>query len=141
MKTTIYDCVVLELPKVENIAGSITPINSNINIPFDIERTFYLYDIPGGQVRGGHAHKGNNQIIVAASGSFDVSLDDGINRKVIRLNRPYHGLYIPYMIWNELSNFSAGAICLVLASHHFEEAEYIRDYDNFVELRKQKYNE
>lgn len=133
--TTVYDCSILELPKVENPAGSITPINSGIDVPFDIARVYYLYDVPGGATRGGHAHKGLEQLIVAASGSFDVILDDGTNRRTMHLNRPYLGLLMPRMIWRELVNFSSGGICLVLASLKYDPSDYIRDYQQFVALK------
>jgi len=134
-KTTIYDCTVIELPKINNRAGNITPIDSFINIPFEIARVYYLYDIPGGENRGGHAHKKLQQLVVAASGSFDILLDDGVNRKIVNLNRPYYGLHIVPRIWREILNFSSGAICLVLASTKYNEADYIR---NYFELKKYK---
>lgn len=130
-KRSIYNCVVKELPKIHNRAGNITPLTANIHIPFDIERVYYLYDVPGGSVRGGHAHRELEQLLVAASGSFDVLLDDGINKKIVNLNRPYFGLYVTPGIWRELLNFSSGAICIVLASKKFSESDYIRDYDEF----------
>jgi dTDP-4-dehydrorhamnose 3,5-epimerase-like enzyme len=103
-----------------------------MDIPFDVKRLYYLYDVPGGAERGGHAHKGLHQLIVAASGSFDVVLDDGKNRKVVELNRPYYGLYVIPGIWRELINFSSGAICLVLASEKYNIDDYIRDYEEFL---------
>jgi hypothetical protein len=130
--STIYDCSVIELPRIQSPSGSITPVYGRVHVPFDIARIYYLYDIPGGETRGGHAHKALQQLIVAASGSFDVLLDDGINRKVVNLNRPYYGLYLPNMIWRELLNFSSGGVCLVLASDVYDEADYYRDYDTFV---------
>jgi len=133
--TTVYDCSILELPKIENPAGSITPINSQVNIPFSIARVYYLYDVPGGATRGGHAHKALKQLIVAASGSFDVILDDGLNKRTVHLNRPYIGLLLPRMIWRELVNFSSGGICLVLASEKYDPEDYIRDHRKFVELK------
>lgn len=129
--STIYDCSVIQLPKIHSISGNITPIYENVHIPFEIARVYYLYDIPGGETRGGHAHKNLQQLIVAASGSFDVLLDDGINKKVVNLNRPYMGLYMPNMIWRELLNFSSGGICLVLASGVYDEGDYFRDYQEF----------
>lgn len=135
IKTTIYDCSVLELPKIHNRAGNITPIENNKNIPFEIKRVYYLYDVPGGESRGGHAHKHLQQLLVAASGSFDILVDDGNNKKVINLNRPYYGLHIVPGIWRELMNFSSGAICLVLASHIYDPCDYIRDYSEFQKLR------
>jgi hypothetical protein len=134
--STIYDCSILALPKIHNRAGNITPINCGIDLPFDIKRIYYLYDIPGGGTRGGHAHKNLQQLIVAASGSFDVIIDDGINRKVVNLNRPYFGLHLIPGIWRELVNFSSGAVCLVLASDKYDESDYIRDYGDFRIFRK-----
>jgi hypothetical protein len=130
--TTIYDCSVIELPRIHSLSGNITPVYGGLHIPFDIARVYYLYDIPGGETRGGHAHRQLQQLIVAASGSFDVLLDDGNNRKVVNLNRPYFGLYLPRLIWRELLNFSSGGICLVLASEVYDEADYYRDYEEFV---------
>jgi hypothetical protein len=129
---TIYDCSVIELPRIHSLSGNITPVYGGLHIPFDIARVYYLYDIPGGETRGGHAHRRLQQLIVAASGSFDVLLDDGVNRKVVNLNRPYFGLYLPHLIWRELLNFSSGGICLVLASEFYDESDYYRDYDEFV---------
>jgi hypothetical protein len=129
--SSVYDCSIVELPRINSPSGSLTPICSRKQISFDIARVYYLYDIPGGETRGGHAHRDLHQLIVAASGSFDVLLDDGINRRVMHLNRPYFGLYMPNMIWRELINFSSGGICLVLASHVYDEADYFRDYEEF----------
>lgn len=138
--TTVYDCTVLELPKLENAAGNITPINSGINVPFEISRVYYLYDVPGGASRGGHAHKELEQLIVAASGSFDVILDDGLNRRTIHLNRPYFGLLMPRLIWRELVNFSSGGICLVLASQIYCPDDYIRDHDELIRVKEMATN-
>lgn len=135
INSTIYNCNVVELPKVHNPAGNITAINANYNIPFDIQRIYYLYDVPGGENRGGHAHKELKQLLVAASGSFDVVLDDGINKKTVSLNRPYIGLTIVPGIWRELQNFSSGSICLVLASHKYDENDYIRNYSDFKKYK------
>ena len=134
-KSTVHDCSIIELPKIHNRAGNITPIENFINIPFKIKRIYYLYDIPGGEERGGHAHKNLRQLIVAASGSFDVLLDDGINRKIVHLNRPYFGLLMPNLIWRELMNFSSGSICLVLASHRYNEKDYLRNYKDFLKFK------
>ena len=130
-KTSIYDCCVIELNKVHNRSGNITAIEGNIDIPFYVERVYYLYDVPGGAERGGHAHRNLQQLIVAASGCFDVVVDDGKNRKVVELNRPYYGLHIVPGIWREIINFSSGAICLVLASDKYDKEDYIREYINF----------
>jgi hypothetical protein len=135
-QTTVYDCSILELPKIENPAGCITAINSGLNVPFDIARVYYLYDVPGGASRGGHAHKQLEQLIVAASGSFDVILDDGMNKRTVHLNRPYYGLLLPRMIWRELVNFSSGGICLVLASQKYDVSDYIRNHEDFIMKEK-----
>jgi len=134
--SNIFSCSVLTLPKVHNRAGNITALNNSIDIPFDVHRVFYLYDIPGGESRGGHAHKELHQLIIAVSGSFDITVDDGKNRKTISLNRPYYGLHVMPGIWNELSNFSSGAICLVLASNIYDENDYIRNYPDFISWKK-----
>jgi len=135
MKNTVYDCSIVKLPKLHNPAGNITTIENQIHAPFDIKRVYYLYDLPGGSERGGHVHRELQQLIVAASGSFDVLLDDGKNKKTYNLNRPYFGLYVVPGIWRELANFSSGAICLVLASHCYDEADYIREYDVFKKIK------
>lgn len=127
----VYDCSLMELTRISSPNGSLTPVSGGVNLPFQIERVYYLYDIPGGEARGGHAHRHLHQLIVAASGSFDILLDDGINRRTVHLNRPYYGLYLTNMIWRELLNFSSGGICLVLASARFDEADYFREYEEF----------
>lgn len=132
IKNTIYNCGIIRLPKVNNRAGNITALENNITVPFEVKRVYYLYDIPGGEGRGGHAHKELQQFLIAVSGAFDVMLDDGINKKVIHLDRPYLGLHIVPGIWRELSNFSSGSICLVLASHKYNEKDYIRQYEDFT---------
>ncbi|MDZ4844798.1 MAG: FdtA/QdtA family cupin domain-containing protein [Chitinophagales bacterium] len=129
--SSIYNCNVLQLPQIHNRAGNITTLNNGIDIPFAVRRVYYLYDVPGGETRGGHAHKKLHQLIIAASGSFDVILDDGKNRKVVNLNRPNFGLYVIPGMWRELVNFSSGAICLVLVSNKYDESDYIRDYAEF----------
>lgn len=130
--TTLRSCKVLELNKVHNISGNITVVEGNKIIPFDVKRIYYLYDVPGGADRGGHAHKNLYQLIIAASGSFDVIIDDGADRERINLNHPYKGLLIVPGIWRELTNFSSGSICLVLASELYDENDYIRYYKNFL---------
>lgn len=138
LTNSVFNCSVIELPQVKNRAGNITPITSNINIPFDIKRVYYLYDVPSGETRGGHAHKNLQQLIIAASGSFDVILSDGVNSRTITLNRPNYGLYVTSGIWRELVNFSSGGVLLVLASEVYSEEDYIRDYGTFQAF---KFNE
>ena len=133
--TTVYDCSFIELPKHYDISGNLTAIESKINIPFNIKRVFYTYDIPGGESRGAHAHKECHQFIVAGSGSFEVALDDGINKRTVLLNRPFYGLHIPPGIWAAEQGFSSGSICLVFASHLFNETDYIRNYNEFKEFK------
>lgn len=133
---SINDCRLISLPQIRNRAGNITPIHNSIEIPFDIKRIFYLYDIPGGESRGAHAHKECHQFLLAASGSFEVMVNDGKEQKVISLNRPYLGIHIPPMIWASEINFSSGSICLVLASHLYNENDYIRDYKDYLESLK-----
>jgi hypothetical protein len=133
--SSIYDCHVLPLSKIHNPAGNITIVEGEQNVPFSLRRIYYLYDIPGGESRGGHAHKELSQLIVAASGSFEVLLDDGINKKIVRLNRPNFGLMVVPGIWRELFEFSSGAICMVLASHKYDEKDYLRDYNNFFKFK------
>lgn len=136
MRQTVYDCSIIELPKIENRAGNITPVQGNINVPFEVKRVFYLYDIPGGEARGAHAHKECHQFLVAAHGSFEVVLDDGINKRTVLLNRPFYGLHIPPGVWAAEQGFSSGAICLVLTSHVYDESDYIRNYDEFLAIKK-----
>lgn len=124
---------IIELPKIEDNRGNLTFIENNRHIPFDIKRVYYLYDVPGGESRGGHAHKDLVQLLIAASGSFDVILDDGHERRKYSLNRSYYGLYIPTMTWRELENFSSGSVCLVLASEYYDPMDYYYTYDDFME--------
>ena len=133
---TIDDCSLIELPKIKNRAGNITVIENNISIPFGVSRVFYLYDIPGGKDRGAHAHKECHQFLVAVSGSFEVKFDDGNKKQTVLLNQPYKGLYIPPGIWASEVNFSSGAICLVLASNKYDEKDYIRNYNEFIKVKK-----
>lgn len=128
----ISDCKILELPKIIDPRGSLTFVEGGNHIPFDIKRVYYLYDVPGGAERGGHAHKGLQQLIVAMSGSFDVLLKDGFEQRRFHLNRSYSGLYICPMIWRELDNFSSGSVCMVLASNIYDENDYYRDYTEFT---------
>ncbi len=122
---------ILEFPKVTDPRGNLTFIESQQHVPFEIKRVYYLYDVPGGETRGGHAHKQLEQLIIAASGSFDVVLDDGAEKTKFSLNRSYYGLFVPNMMWRELENFSSGSVCLVLASRYYDEADYYRDYEDF----------
>lgn len=134
--TTVLDCTIFDLKKIKNRAGNITPLEANVNLPYDIKRVFYLYDIPGGESRGAHSHKECHQFIIAASGSFEIVLDDGSNKRTVILNRPYQGLHIPPGIWAAEQGFSSGSICLVLASEIYDEGDYIRDYQKFIEFKK-----
>jgi hypothetical protein len=125
-------CRIVDLPKIADPRGNLTFIEGQRHVPFDIARVYYLYDVPGGSERGGHAHKALHQLIVAMSGSFDVVLDDGRGGKQrFHLNRSYHGLYVCPMIWRELDNFSSGSVCMVLASNVYDEADYYRDYGEY----------
>ncbi len=133
---SVYDCSVIQLPKISDPAGNITPVTNDENIPFAVKRIFYIYDIPGGESRGAHAHKECHQFLVAASGSFEIELDDGFNKKTVSLNLPYYGLHIPPGIWASQKGFSSGAICLVLASHKYDENDYIRRYEDFKRYKK-----
>lgn len=128
----LKDCHLIDLPKITDVRGNLTFIEGNRHVPFDIRRVYYLYDVPGGAERGGHAHKELHQLIVAMSGSFDVVLDDGGEKKRFHLNRSYFGLYVCPMIWREIDNFSSGSVCMVLASNLYDEADYFRDYQEFL---------
>ena len=133
--TSIYDCVIVDVGKIQNSAGAITVFESADHVPFDIRRVYYLYDIPSNTERGGHAHRELNQFIIAASGSFDIKIDDGRLKKTITLNQPNIALYLKPGIWRELSNFSSGSICLVLASELYDEHDYIRSYSEFKVIK------
>lgn len=128
----IHDSKLIELPRIYDQRGNLTFIESSRHIPFDIKRVYYLYDVPGGAARAAHGHKALHQLMIAMSGSFDVTLDDGTEKKKYHLNRSYYGLYIPSMIWRDLDNFSSGAVCMVLASDYFDESDYYRNYEDFV---------
>ena len=141
MKTTVYDCTLIEMDKHHNEkSGNITVVENGKTVPFDVKRSYYLYDIPGGGSRGAHAHRELKQLIVAVSGSFDVTLDDGNVKRTFTLNRPYHGLYVVPGIWRTLDDFSSGAVCLVLASEKYDASDYIRDYEEFL-IYKRSNNE
>jgi hypothetical protein len=133
---TIDDCSLLTLPRHSERSGSLTSLENSKDIPFDVKRIFYLYDIPGGENRGGHAHKQCHQMLVAASGAFDVKVSDGKNEKIYRLDRPYYGLHVPPGVWAEELNFSSGSICLVLTSHEFNESDYWREYGDYVAFKR-----
>ncbi len=133
---TIEDCKIIYLPKILRPQGNLTPVEPSKNIPFEIARVYFLYDVPGGSLRGGHAHRELQQLIVAAMGSFEVVIDDGWRKKRIMLNRAYYGLYLPPMTWREIENFSSGGICLVMASAYYDEKDYIRDYGEFSRERQ-----
>lgn len=136
MKINITNCRLIELPKISDPRGNLTFIESHNHIPFDIKRAYYLYDVPGGSERGGHAHRELELLMIAVSGSFDVYLDDGTDKVVYNLNRSYYGLYIPAMIWREMKNFSSASVCLVLASTLYNESDYYRDYNKFLKAIK-----
>jgi len=130
-RSTVYDCTIIEIDKHQHDKGNISVIENEITVPFDVKRVYYLYDVPGGESRGGHAHKELRQLIVAASGSFNVTLDDGNVKRTFTLNRPYQGLLVVPGIWRELDDFSSGAVCLVMASMVYDVDDYIRDYEQF----------
>ena len=133
--SSVFECTLIELDKHHHDKGNISVVQNHKDIPFDVKRIYYLYDVPGGESRGGHAHYDLQQLIVAASGSFDVVLDDGSVKRTFTLNRPYQGLLIVPGLWRELENFSSGSVCLVLASEKYNEGDYIRDYDKFIEYK------
>lgn len=133
----IASCRVIQLPKISDPRGNLTFIEEKRHVPFRIKRVYYVYDVPAGSERGGHAHKMLHEFIIAVSGSFEVVLDDGARRATYRLDRPFFGLYICPMIWRELENFSAGAVCLVLASNFYDESDYYRDYEEFLRAVRQ----
>ena len=128
---SLNKCKIIDLPKIQDFRGNLTFIEQNSHVPFDIQRIYYLFDVPGGAERGGHAHQKLEQLIIPVAGSFNVVIDDGKERKTIELNRAFRGLYICPMVWRELSNFSSGAVCLVIASRLYEEDDYIREYAEF----------
>jgi dTDP-4-dehydrorhamnose 3,5-epimerase-like enzyme len=128
----ISDCKINDLPKIQDRRGNLSFLESKNHIPFEIKRVYWIYDVPGGQKRGGHAYKTLNEFIIALSGSFDVILDDGKNKKKFSLNRSYYGLYIPKMIWRHIENFSTNSLCLILASDKYSEKDYLRNYNLFL---------
>lgn len=133
----VYDCSMIELSQHHtDRQGNLTVVENTVNVPFDVKRIYYLYDVPGGESRGGHAHRGLHQLIVAASGSFTVTLDDGFVKRTFMLNRPYQGLLVVPGIWRTLDDFSSGAVCLVLASEGYSEEDYISSYDEFIKIKK-----
>jgi oxalate decarboxylase/phosphoglucose isomerase-like protein (cupin superfamily) len=135
----VKDCMVVELDKHHSDRkGNLTVVENGVTLPFDVKRVYYLYDVPGGESRGSHAHRQLEQLIVAASGSFTVTLDDGKHKRSFFLNRPYQGLYVKPGLWRDLDNFSSGAVCLVLASEVYQKEDYIRDYQEFLEYREGK---
>lgn len=135
-KYNVFDCSIIELDRHHSDRkGNLTVVENGITLPFDVKRVYYLYDVPGGESRGSHAHKELSQLIIAASGSFTVTLDDGKNKRSFLLNRPYLGLYIKPGLWRDLGDFSSGAVCLVLASEVYQAKDYIRDYDFFLKFR------
>lgn len=131
----IHDPKIIDLPKIDDERGNLSFIEENNHIPFKIARTYWIYDVPGGEIRGGHAYKTLHEFIVAISGSFDVVLDDGISKKTYSLNRSYFGLYVPNLIWKHLENFSTNSLCLILASDKYNEEDYIRDYQHFKDIK------
>ena len=134
----IKDCRLIDVPKITEARGNLTFVEGGRHVPFEIKRVYYLYDVPGGAERGGHAHKALHQLVIAMSGSFDIVLDDGYDRKRIHLNRSYIGLYIPPMMWREIDNFSSGSVCMVLASDYYDEMDYYRDHVDFLLAVKAK---
>lgn len=130
---SLKDCQIIELPKINDPRGNLTFIEENKHIPYDIKRVFFLYDVPGGENRAGHALKNCNQLLIAASGSFNVTLDDGKEKQVFHLNRCYYGLHIPPLVWREIDNFSSGSVCMVLASEFYSENDYYREYNDFLQ--------
>jgi hypothetical protein len=133
----IKQCHIIQLPKITDARGNLTFVEGNRHIPFDIKRVYYLYDVPGGSERAGHAHQQLQQLFIAMSGSFDLHLDDGYTKQTYHMNRSYYGLYVGPMIWRDLDNFSSGAVCMVLASHYYDESDYYRDYQDFIKAVKE----
>jgi len=132
---SVFDCSIIEVPRIENRDGNISLVENMKNLPFDVKRVFYIYDIPAGEDRGAHSHKQCHQFLIAASGSFEIEMSDGRNKRTVTLNRPYHGLHVPPGIWAAEKSFSSGAICLVLASQEYSEEDYIREYADFLKFK------
>ena len=139
MKHSVNKCLIIQLPKIEDLRGNLSVIEEEMHVPFKIERTYWIYDVPGGQTRGGHAFKKQKEFIVALSGSFDVHVDDGNNKKVFSLNRSFYGLFIPAGIWRQMENFSTNSLAVILSSTAFDEDDYIRDYNAFKNQNYEKY--
>lgn len=137
-KVTIWDSTMVQIKKIKNRQGNISIVENGVDLPFDVKRVFYIYDIPGGESRGAHAHKECHQFLVAVSGAFEVMLDDGRSQRIVQLNRPYYGLHIPPKLWASEINFSSGAVCLVLTSHCYSEGDYIRSYEDYLEFINQQ---
>lgn len=135
--TTINDCRIIDLRKIQDPRGNLTPIESLKDVPFEIKRVFYQYDVPGGESRGAHAHVRDQQFLIAVSGAFEVLVDDGTASNVIALNRPYYGLLVPPGIWSAEQEFSSGSVCLVLTDNGYDASDYIRDYEDFLKYKKQ----
>ena len=134
----IEQCRIIELPKISDPRGNLTFVEANRHIPFDIKRVYYLYDVPGGSERAGHGHKQLQQLFIAMSGSFDLLIDDGHEKKKYHMNRSYYGLYVCPMIWRDLDNFSSGSVCMVFASDYYDESDYYREYQDLIEAVNQK---
>lgn len=133
---TIDDAIIVELPKFTDPRGNLSFVEQLNHIPFEIKRTYWIYDVPGGETRGGHAYKENQEFIVALSGAFDVVVDDGVKKKIIILNRSYYGLYVPAGLWREMENFSTNSLALEFGSVHYDESDYIRDYSEYIKLKQ-----
>lgn len=138
MQSILDRCPLIDLPKIEDHRGNLTFVEGGVHVPFDIARVYYLYDVPGGAERGGHAHRELFQLMIAMSGSFDVILDDGVDKRRVHLNRSHRGLLITPMVWRELDNFSSGSVCMVIASNRYEEADYYREYDAYLDARRKQ---
>ena len=132
---TVEDCIIVELPRFLDSRGNLSFVEQNNHIPFEIKRTYWIYDVPGGETRGGHAYRKNEEFIVALSGAFDVVVDDGVNTKTFTMNRSYYGLYVPAGLWREISNFSTNSLALEFGSVHYNQEDYIRAYDEFLKMK------